>query len=85
MESIRTRCNRFSTSLFFNENIGWRRSGDRTGLQPNSLQTGNFTGKITVSASKATILERETAVPQALCGQFPKQTIREIFPKNREF
>ena len=23
---------------------GWRRSNDRTGLQPNSLQTGNFSG-----------------------------------------
>jgi len=25
---------------------GWRRSADRTRLQPNSLLTGNFTGKI---------------------------------------
>jgi hypothetical protein len=63
---------------------GWRRSDDRTGLQPNSLQTGNFTGKITISGLKATILKQETAVPQGLFSRFPKQTIREIFLKNRE-
>jgi hypothetical protein len=33
----------------------------------------------------ATMLEQETAVPQGLFSEFPKQTIREIFPKNREF
>jgi hypothetical protein len=65
--------------------IGWRRSADRTGLQPNSLQTGNFTGKTTISGLKATMLEQETAVPQGLFSEFPKQTIREIFPKNKEF
>ena len=27
---------------------GWRRSADRTGLQANSLLTGNFTGKIAI-------------------------------------
>jgi hypothetical protein len=57
----------------------------RTGLQLNSLQTGNFTGKITISGLMATMLEQETAVPQGPFSEFPKQTIREIFPKNREF
>jgi hypothetical protein len=30
-------------------------------------------------------VEQETAVPQGLFEQFPKQTIREFFLKNREF
>jgi hypothetical protein len=64
---------------------GWRRSGDRTRLRLNSLQTGNLTGKIAISGPKATIAKQEIAVPQGLLTQFPKQTIREIFPKNREF
>ncbi|MGA2058566.1 MAG: hypothetical protein ABSG88_25095 [Bradyrhizobium sp.] len=64
---------------------GWRRSAYRTYLQLNSLQTGNFTGKITISGLMATMLEQETAVPQGLFSEFPKQTIREIYPKNREF
>jgi hypothetical protein len=64
---------------------GWRRSADRACLQPNSLQTGNFTGKITVSGLKAAIPEQKTAVSQGPFSEFPKQTIREIFPKNREF
>jgi hypothetical protein len=50
---------------------GWRRSADRTGLQPNSLQTGNFTGKITISGLKATMLEQETALPQGLFQRIP--------------
>jgi hypothetical protein len=41
---------------------GWRRSAGRTGLKPNSLQTGNFTGKITISGRKARIIE-----PKPLC------------------
>jgi hypothetical protein len=64
---------------------GWRRSAHRTSLQLNSLQTGNFTGKITISGLKTTILEQETAAPQGLFGKFPKQTIREKFLLNREF
>jgi hypothetical protein len=64
---------------------GWRRSVDRTSLQLNSLLTGNFTGKITISGLKAAVLEQETAVPQRLFSKFPRQTIREIFPDNREF
>jgi hypothetical protein len=64
---------------------GWRCSADRTRLRLNSLQTGNFTGKITVSGLKAAISKQETAVPQGLFAKFPKQTIREIFLTNREF
>jgi hypothetical protein len=64
---------------------GWRGSADRTCLQPNSLQTGNFTGKITILRPQRAISKEETAVPQGLFSKFPKQTIREIFPKNREF
>jgi hypothetical protein len=51
----------------------------------NSLQTGNLRGKITISVLNAAILEHEAAAPQELFGKFPKQTIRESFPKNREF
>jgi hypothetical protein len=64
---------------------GWRRSAHRTRLQPDSLQTGNFTGKITISGRKVTILKPETTVSQALFSKFPKQTIREIFLMNRGF
>ena len=67
------------------EMAGWRRSGIRTSLHANSLLTGNFTGKITISGLKAAVLEHETAVPQGLFSRFPKQTNRELFPKNGEF
>jgi hypothetical protein len=52
---------------------------------PFPLLTGNFTGKITISGPEAAVLEHETAVPQRLFGRFPEPTIREMFPKNREF
>jgi len=64
---------------------GWRRSAHRTRLYLNSLQTGNFTGKITISGLKATISKQETTVPQRFFKKFPKQTIRELFQTNREF
>jgi hypothetical protein len=64
---------------------GWRRSAHRTRLHLNSLQTGNLTGKITVSGLKAAIWERETAVPQGLFSRFPTQTNREITSGIREF
>jgi hypothetical protein len=64
---------------------GWRRSAHRARLHLNSLQTGNFTGKITISGGKTTIVQQKTTVPQGLFSEFPKQTIREIFSKNREF
>lgn len=65
--------------------VGWRRSADRARLRAISLLSGNFTGKITISGLKATILKQETTAPQRLFSKFPKQTIREISPKNREF
>jgi hypothetical protein len=64
---------------------GWRRSAHRTRLYLNSLQTGNFTGKITISGLKATISKQETTVPQRLFKKFPKPTIRELFQTIREF
>jgi hypothetical protein len=53
--------------------------------KPNSLQTGNLTGKITISGLKATTPKQETTMPQGLFSKFPKQIIREFFLKNREF
>ncbi len=67
------------------EAAGWRRSADRARLHAISLLSGNFTGKITISGLRATILKQETTAPQRLFSKFPKQTIREISPKNREF
>jgi hypothetical protein len=64
---------------------GWRRSVDRTGLQANSLLTGNFTGNFAIPGGQETILELEPAVPQRLFGQFPTQIYRENISRNREF
>jgi hypothetical protein len=60
------------------ERVSWLATQCRF-LQPNSLQTGNFTGKITSSDLDATILVQKTAAPQGHFDKFPKQTIREIF------
>jgi hypothetical protein len=62
---------------------GWRRSPHRAGLHSNSLQTGNFTGKITISGGKDDNRTAETTVPQGLFSEFPKQTIREIFSEEQ--
>jgi hypothetical protein len=67
------------------QNSGWRRSADRAGLPANSLQTGNFSGKIVNLGRRAEDLEHETAVQQGLFSKFPKQAIREIFPASRDF
>jgi hypothetical protein len=64
---------------------GWRRSTDRASLRPNSLLTGNFTGKFAVLGLFAPNWCRETTVPQAFLAQFPIQTIRENILKIREF
>jgi len=50
---------------------GWRRSAHRTRLRANSLLTGNFTEKITISDLKTTTLKQKTAVPQGLFSKFP--------------
>jgi hypothetical protein len=64
----------------------WLATQCRSHLSPaNSLQTGNFTGKITILRPQRAISKEETAVPQGLFSKFPKQTIREKFPQNREF
>jgi hypothetical protein len=64
---------------------GWRRSGDRTRLQPNSLQTGNFSGKFRNCGVWETISESEAPVPQRLFAHFPTRTNRENNSSNREF
>jgi hypothetical protein len=38
----------------------WRRSADRTGLHADSLLTGNFTGKISISGLKELIANGST-------------------------
>jgi len=66
----------FSLSVSTQQNQGSNQtptlatSADRTGLQPNSLQTGNFTGKTTIARLIKGMLVR--AVPQGLFGRFPK-------------
>jgi hypothetical protein len=64
---------------------GWRRSADRTHLQPNSLLTGNFTGNFAILAPCEPISMQDTAVLQRFIAQFPKQIIREKISKNKEF
>ena len=64
---------------------GWRRSPDRTSLQANSLQTGNFSGNFAIPG----LLERrpwqEIPVLQSFLHGFPTQANREEISKNREF
>ena len=71
---------------------GWRRSADRTGLQANSLVSGNFTGNFAILGLRDTITCQETAALQPLLEQFPTQInsenilrISELFRKNSEF
>jgi hypothetical protein len=64
---------------------GWRRSADRTRLQPNSLLTGNFTGNFAISGLREPIPEQETAALQRFPEQFPTQINRENISRNREF
>jgi hypothetical protein len=71
---------------------GWRRSADRTCLQPNSLLTGNLRGKFMIFGLPAPLSMQETAVLQRLLVKFPTHInrenisrIREIFDLNREF
>jgi hypothetical protein len=71
---------------------GWRRSADRTCLHPNSLLTGNLTGKFTIYCLPEPLSMQETAVLQRLPAKFPTHInrenispIREIFDSNREF
>src|SRR5690242_13058628 len=64
---------------------GWRCSPDRTSLQANSLQTGNFSGNFAIPG----LLERrpwqEIPVLQSFFHGFPTQANREEISKNREF
>jgi hypothetical protein len=54
---------------------GWRRSADRTYLQPNSLQTGNFSGNFAKFSPEETIVMQETPESQGLLPtSLPKLT-----------
>jgi hypothetical protein len=64
---------------------GWRRSADRARLQPNSLLTGNFTGKFGALAVERQPLSRKTGVKRRPSSIFPIQIIREIESWNSEF
>ena len=63
---------------------GWRRSTDRAGLQVDSLQTGNFTGKSSVFEVAETVSMPKTPVLQRLFEDFPRRINRENFSTNRE-
>jgi hypothetical protein len=82
----------YSTSAEETGLPGWRRSADRTCLQPNSLLTGNLTGKFMIFGLPEPLSMQETAVLQQLLVKFPTHInrenisrIREIFDLNREF
>jgi hypothetical protein len=62
---------------------GWRRSADRARLQPNSLLTGNSTGKFAILVAQRPVPSSENAAPQQLFARFPNPTNREIFGRNR--
>ena len=44
---------------------GWRRSVDRASLQPDSLLTGNFTGKFAILVVQRPVQRPENATPQS--------------------
>jgi hypothetical protein len=64
---------------------GWRRSTDRTRLQPNSLQTGNFSGNSRNFDRKGAAGVQETLAPQRLPAEFPVIAIREKISEIRDF
>jgi hypothetical protein len=66
------------------KNFGWRRSGIRTGLQPNTLLTGNFTGNFALLRINRRSPAQETSVSQAYLAKFPTQINRENFSKNSD-
>ena len=69
-------------SYLYNElsslSAGWRRSANRTRLQPDSLQTGNFTGKLAILEAWRQALLPKTAAMQRILGRFPTPTNREM-------
>jgi site-specific DNA recombinase len=64
--------------------LGWRRSADRTCLQANSLETGNFTRNLAILAARRPDHGPENAVVQRLLSQFPVPTNREFCLANRD-
>jgi len=64
---------------------GWRRSADRTRLQPNSLLTGNFTGKIAFLGFQRQSRNHKSPSIRRFLSIFPTRIIREINSRNSEF
>ncbi|MBR1237862.1 hypothetical protein [Bradyrhizobium sp. AUGA SZCCT0182] len=62
---------------------GWRRSVDRTCLQEYSLQTGNFTGNLAISAARRRDNPPQSAAMQLLLDEFPALNNREFYLTNR--
>jgi hypothetical protein len=52
-------------------------------LQANSLQTGNFTGNLTILAGRRPDYPPGSAAAQRLLGQFPTPTNRQFSLANR--
>jgi len=63
---------------------GWRRSADRTCLQPNSLQTGNFSENFAKSGLGRDIKPARNACAAAVSTSIPNADNRETILKNRE-
>jgi hypothetical protein len=64
---------------------GWRRSADRTRLQPKIPAKGNFTGNSDVSGLQNAMLTRKVAAPQPHLAQFPTRINRENISESRDF
>lgn len=63
---------------------GWRRSADRAVLPLNSLQTGNFSGKIRIFRLYERLITAKMAALQGLLKKIPKDRNRETSKKSRE-
>jgi hypothetical protein len=63
---------------------GWRRSSDRTGLQLNSLQTGNFSGNLTILAWGMPCPFPEMPQQPRLSQKFPNKPNREVPSQNSD-
>ena len=74
---------RFCSAFKGGRRAGWRRSADRTRLRTNSLQTGNFAGKMANLAAGRHAFWSKTAALQGLPAQFPTPTNRDLFWASR--
>lgn len=64
--------------------VGWRRSGDRASLGPNSLQTGNFTGKTPEFLPEVVELAASCRPKSRLAEEIPAPPNREKISPFRE-